>query len=86
MLTALLITVAVSTADIPFTQLEQYYWDCDTAFMAGELGGQDMMSCLAITEEFQDYFPSRESFMQYWEEQRRTQWYQRGYSWPAVKD
>lgn len=82
MLKIFLLTVALNAADLNFEQLESYYWDCDTAFMKGELGGQDMWSCLAVTEEFQTYFADREAFMQYWEEHRRIEWDRRGYAWP----
>ena len=83
MITAIMLTVALAAGDLSLEQLEQYYWDCDTAFMKGELGGQDMMSCLAVTDEFQTHFPDRETFLEYWEENRRRQWDQRGYAWPA---
>ena len=82
MLKILVLTVALTAGDIPLTTLEKLYWDCDTEFMKGGLSGQDLMSCLAITEEFQTYFADREEFMQYWEERRRIEWNQRGYAWP----
>lgn len=63
-----------------FQQLETLYWDCDTAFMKGEMGGQDMISCLAVTDEFQTrFFVDRREFKQYWNRQRREQWNKRGY-------
>jgi hypothetical protein len=77
-----MLTVALAAGDLSLEQLEQYYWDCDTAFMKGELGGQDTWSCLAITDEFQSYFADREAFMQYWEKNRKSQWLQRGYTQP----
>ena len=86
MLNALILVAALSQSQLaaePLEQLETWYWDCDTLFMKGELGGQDLSSCLAVTEQFQDYFPDRDTFMQYWEENRRLQWDQRGYAWPA---
>lgn len=79
MLKVLLLTVALNAADTPYQELENYYWDCDTLFMKGELGGQDMWSCLAVTEAFQDYFTDRESFMRYWKDNKQKQWQQRGY-------
>lgn len=82
MLKTVILAVALTTANTPYEELERYYWDCDTLFMKGDLGGQDMWSCLAITEEFQTYFADREAFMQYWEERRRIEWDRRGYAWP----
>lgn len=82
MLKTVILAVALTAANTPYEELEQYYWDCDTLFMKGDLGGQDMWSCLAITEEFQTYFADREAFMQYWEERRRIEWDRRGYAWP----
>ena len=83
MLKTFILSIALSAGDLPYEQLEKLYWDCDTMFMLGELGGQDTWSCLAITDEFQSYFADRDAFMQYWEENRRIQWDQRGYAWPA---
>ena len=48
-------------------------------FMKGELGGQDMMSCLAITEQFQTHFWDKFVFSQYWNAQKKSQWAKRGY-------
>lgn len=79
MLKVLLLTVALNAADLTFEQLEQHYWDCDTLFMKGELGGQDMWSCLAVTEEFQKHFWDKWVFTQYWNAQKKTQWQKRGY-------
>lgn len=79
MLGAILLTVALNTADLNFEQLESYYWDCDTAFMKGELGGQDTWSCLAVTEEFQKHFWDKYVFSQYWNSQKKIQWLKRGY-------
>ena len=52
MLNAFLLLTALSVSDMSNTDLEKYYWDCDTSFMQGSLGGQDMNSCLQITEQF----------------------------------
>jgi len=46
MLETLVLAVALNAAELPYRELEKYYWDCDTAFMKNELGGQDMWSCL----------------------------------------
>jgi hypothetical protein len=83
LLPAVFLTVAVSLQDLPVEVVESFYWDCDTMFMKGELGAQDMYTCLTITETFQKNFPSKEAFREYWEENRRRQWDQRGYAWPA---
>ena len=79
MLKTLLLAVVLNASELSHADLEKFYWDCDTLFMKGEMGGQDTMSCLAITEEFQKYFANREDFMIYWHEHRIRQWNDRGY-------
>lgn len=79
MLGAIIITTALTASELTFQELESYYWDCDTAFMKHELDGQDMMSCLAITEEFQKHFWDKWVFTQYWNAQKKAQWALRGY-------
>jgi len=79
MLTTLVLAVALNAAELPYQDLERYYWDCDTMFMKGELGGQDTWSCLAVTDEFQKHFATRDDFMIYWHERRMQQWESRGY-------
>jgi hypothetical protein len=76
------LTAAMTLQDLPRDVLESFYWDCDTMFMKGELGGQDMWTCLQITEEFQKTFKSKEDFKQYWLNEQTKQWRQRGF----VKD
>jgi hypothetical protein len=76
---ALVMTVAMTLGELPRDVLESFYWDCDTMFMRGELGGQDMYTCLQITEEFQKTFKDKEAFKQYWNEQKQQQWLKRGY-------
>lgn len=80
------LSVAVTLSELPKDVIESFYWDCDTMFMRGELGGQDMYTCLQITDEFQKTFTSKEEFREYWELNRRTQWFQRGYAWPYKED
>ena len=81
MLNAFLLLTALSVSDISNTDLEKYYWDCDTSFMQGSLGGQDMNSCLQITEQFQKlmFNSDRDAFMDYWNRNKNTQWERRGY-------
>ena len=52
MFTAIAFILALNVDQLPLATLEKYYWDCDTIFMKGEMGGQDIMSCLAITDQF----------------------------------
>jgi len=75
----LMLTAALTLQDLPREVIESFYWDCDTMFMKGELGGQDMYTCLQITEEFQKTFKSKEEFKQYWNKSKREQWQRRGY-------
>ena len=79
MFEAVIVAVALQAGDLSTKELERYYWDCDATFMKGELGGQDLMSCLAITDEFQARFASPEAFKQYWHKNKRQQWAKRGY-------
>ena len=79
MIKTLLLAVVLNASELSYLELEKFYWDCDTLFMKGEIGGQDTWSCLAITEEFQKHFVSREDFMIYWHEHRIKQWTDRGF-------
>lgn len=79
MLKTFVLAVALNAADLSYQDLEKYYWDCDTMFMKGQLGGQDTWSCLAVTDQFQKNFATRDDFMIYWHEHRMQQWESRGY-------
>lgn len=79
LLPAVFLTVAVTLQDLPLDVLESFYWDCDTMFMRGELGGQDMYTCLQITEVFQKHFTTKEDFKQYWNQTKLKEWQRRGY-------
>ncbi|MSQ65904.1 MAG: hypothetical protein EXR37_06130 [Limnohabitans sp.] len=81
MLSAFLLLTALCVSDIPSTDLEKYYLDGDTSFMQGSLGGQDMNSCLKITEQFQKvmFNSDRDAFMDYWNNNKQRQWERRGY-------
>lgn len=73
------ISVALNLSSLNFQELESYFWDCDAMFMKGELKGQDMMTCLSITEQFQKHFWDKWVFNQYWNAQKKQQWLKRGY-------
>ena len=81
MLSAFMLLTALSVSNMSDADLETYYWDCDTAYMKGTLGGQDMNSCLKITEQFQlvKFQNDRDAFLQYWNENKHKQWEHRGY-------
>ena len=79
LLPVIFLSVAMTLQDLPVEVIESFYWDCDTMFMKGELGGQDTWTCLTITEEFQKTFSSKEAFREYWDAQKYGQWRQRGY-------
>ena len=76
---ALLLPVVMSVTNIDFPQLEKYYWVCDTKYMLQTMSGQDYNSCVAITDEFQKYFVSRDEFISYWNSNNTKQWASRGY-------
>jgi hypothetical protein len=73
--------LALSVDTLTDKELEKYYWDCDTAFMKGEMGGQDMNSCLAITERFQEqmFNNDKNSFTKYWNKNKNREWERRGF-------
>ena len=75
------IALAASVASMTPAQLESYYWDCDTAFMKNQLSGQDLNSCLSITDRFIEtvFFNNRTQFLQYWDLNRDQQWAKRGF-------
>jgi hypothetical protein len=81
MLSAFMLLTALSVSNISDADLENYYWDCDTAYMKGSLGGQDMNSCLKITEQFQKqmFNDDKDAFMQYWNDNKNQQWESRGF-------
>lgn len=76
---SMILIAAISLSNYSFVELEKYYWDCDTAFMKGELGGEDTFTCLAITDEFQKHFWDKFVFSQYWVANKKEQWARRGY-------
>lgn len=75
------IALAASVASMTPAQLESYYWDCDTAFMKNQLSGQDLNSCLSITDRFIEtvFLNNRTQFMTYWDRNHNQQWAQRGF-------
>ena len=62
-----------------FTRLQELYWDCDTMFMRNELHPQDMICCLAITDDFKLFFESHDDFMEYWNNYKHLEWNKRGF-------
>ncbi len=88
LLGAIVVALTVGTAqDLSSGELVRYYWDCDTQFMKGELSGQDLLPCMAITEELKQrvWQGDHERFMQWWRERNLTEWYKRGFT-PRVED
>jgi len=81
MLTAILLTFVLSVEQLPLITLEKYYWDCDTLFMQGEMGGQDILSCLAITDQFilKKFKNNKKKFREYWNKNKYQEWESRGY-------
>lgn len=83
MIAAAILAVTMTLQDLPRDVIESFYWDCDTMFMKGELGGDDMWTCLQITEQFQKSFKTKEEFKQYWNHVKLKEWRRRGYPGPA---
>jgi hypothetical protein len=73
--------LALSVEGLSAKELEKYYWDCDTAFMRGDMGGQDMNSCLAVTDEFQArvFNNDKSAFILYWNKNKNREWERRGF-------
>lgn len=82
MIAALILAAALNPNQVPLRELESYYWDCDTLFMKGEMSGQDVWSCLAITESFQArrFMNNKPQFHEYWLKHKNQEWLRRGYS------
>jgi hypothetical protein len=80
MVMSYLLAVALDLATVGLVDLERMYWDCDTMYMKGELGGQDMNSCLSITQKFQNerFEGNFDAFMIYWNENKYLEWRRRG--------
>ena len=87
MLAALALSVALYSEDPQLEQVERFYWDCDTAYMRGELGPESLYGCLEVTEQFKimAFGNDHRLFMQYWRQQNLTEWYKRGYT-PKMED
>jgi hypothetical protein len=81
MLNSLLITAALTLNIVDDATLTRWYWDCDTAYMQQQLSGQDLNTCLSVTTELQQrlFHNNRDDFMQWWEQNHRDQWYNRGH-------
>lgn len=81
MLIETMFVLALSVETMSNKELEKYYWDCDTAFMKGEMGGQDLNSCLAVTDEFQTrvFNNDMRSFTNYWNKNKNREWERRGF-------
>lgn len=79
------LALALSVETLSPKELEKYYWDCDTAFMKGEMGGQDLNSCLAVTEEFQTrmFKNNKPAFQLYWNKNKQREWERRGFISPG---
>ena len=45
----LILSASLNLSELNFDALESLYWDCDASFMKGEMGGNDMLTCLTIT-------------------------------------
>ena len=82
MLLILLITAQLQVQPVPKYDLEQLYWDCDTAYMKGQLEPKDVMRCLDISDLFVEerFQNNMDLYKQYWEQNKKSQWARRGYT------
>ena len=79
MLAELILVAAASINSLNFTQLEDAYWNCDTAYMTGDMTSAIFTPCLKITDKFQETFLNKEQFTKYHEHNSKAQWAKRGY-------
>lgn len=82
MLETVILVVALNTPqDLSSSELVRYYWDCDTNFMKGELHPNDVLGCIAITEELKQrvWNGDHSQFIQWWRQRRHKEWAKRGY-------
>jgi len=80
MLAELILVAAASINSLNFTQLEDAYWNCDTAYMTGDMTSAIFTPCLTITDKFQDTFLNKEHFTKYHEHYSKSKWAERGYT------
>lgn len=82
MILEFLVAVQLQALPIPKYDLEQLYWDCDTAYMKGQLEPKDVMRCLHISDLFVEerFNNDMTKYKDYWEENKKSQWAKRGYS------
>jgi len=78
-LAELILVAYTSINTLNFTQLEDAYWHCDTAYMTGNMTSAVFKPCLKITDTFQSTFLNKEEFTKYHEHNRVKQWDKRGY-------
>jgi len=78
MIEILLLTVQLQQTP----NLEQLYWDCDTAYMQQRLEPKDIMQCLYISEAFveKEFKGDMRLYKEYWEKNKMKEWRRRGYN------
>jgi len=79
-LAELILVAYTSINTLNFTQLEDAYWHCDTAYMTGDMTSAIFTPCLKITDKFQETFLNKEQFTKYHEHNSKAQWAKRGYT------
>ena len=79
-LAELILVAYTSINTLNFTQLEDTYWHCDTAYMTGDMTSAIFTPCLKITDKFQETFLNKEQFTKYHEHNSKSQWAKRGYT------
>jgi hypothetical protein len=82
MILEFLIATQLQVSPVPKYDLEQLYWDCDTAYMKGQLEPKDVMRCLDISDLFvEEHFKGDMNlYKEYWEKNKKSQWTRRGYT------
>jgi len=78
-LAELILVAYTSINTLNFTQLEDAYWHCDTAYMTGNMTSAVFTPCLKITDKFQETFLDKEEFTKYHKHNSKAQWAKRGY-------
>lgn len=77
----ILLSIALDINSLSYIEIEKYYWDCDTAFMKGEMAGDQMFGCMEITDTFKEQYFNSDSikFKFYWNSTKEVEWAKRDY-------
>ena len=73
------ILAAVAFEDMNFNELRNYFWDCETLKVSGQVQPHHVEPCKRIDESMRKMFFTEHIFVQYWDIHKETEWAKRGY-------